>query len=233
MNQHKPENGKTLVVVHGYKGDEGQIVGNLPAIEHHDLPIVIMSPWDSPIKTMGPHICREGGKRAYTGQESLDRQLEHMKMMLDYDADFFLCNDSDSFLLNPEIPQILYNHRHEVFSNEVIDPRVPDCHAPLPHIAMQPPYFFSRESLERMVRVGHECKAHPVTPFIDWYYVQLVYAAGLRHTNFPKGMSCETRSDHGKSVMEQKVFQGAEFIHSVKEGHFRERLQHIWQSRHA
>lgn len=233
MNQFK-EGQRTIVFVHGYKGDQGQIEGNMPAIEHHQLPIVILSPWDSPIKEMGPHICREGGKRAYIGQESLDRQWEHMKIMLDYDWDFALCNDSDSFLLNPEIPQILYNHPNEVFSNEVIDPR-PDSgmHAPLPHIAMQPPYFFSRDCLKRMVAIGNTdvVKAHHVTPFIDWYYVQLVYAAGVKHSSFPKGMSCETRSEHGKSVMADRVRKGAEFIHSVKEAAFREHLQHIYKTK--
>jgi hypothetical protein len=236
MNQHQ-KGRKTLVTVHGYAGDAHQITGNLPSIEHHELPIVIFSPLDSPINKMGPHICRHGGKRAYTGQDSLDRQLIHMRMMLEYDFDFYLAHDSDSLLLSKEIPEYVYSHPYEVFSNQVIDPRInwpqfgPNFHKPLPAIAMQPPYFYSRDSLEKMVAVGPGIKMCPTCPFIDWYMVQLVYAAKLKHSRFMNCVSCGTSHPEGLDTALKAIAQGANFVHTSKSPAVRKAMQRTWDKR--
>lgn len=237
MNQHEL-NRSTLITVHGYAGDQHQIVGNLPSIEHHKLPIVVFSPEDAPITHMGSHICRTGGKRAYVGQDSLDRQLIHMRMMLEYKFDFYLMHDSDSLLLSPEIPAYVYTHPHEVFSNEVNDFRVdmpiygPEFHKPLPQIAMQPPYFMSRRSLERMVEVGPTIKMCPVCPFIDWYMVQLVCAAGLNHSRYLQCVSFESTTPGGVEILKAHVSRGCNFVHYVKRPEIRKLLQDLWNKNH-
>lgn len=164
-------NDKTLVVVCGYAGDQQQIEELRPWYEHHRCPIVIMSPDDSRIERVGPHICRFGGKRAYIGQDSLDRQWIHMRMALEYEFDWYLLHDSDSIIMTPEIPAYLYERDDVVWSNQVTDFRVPgatwvdvatgattvwpeDYHAGFPLIAMQPPYFLSRKMLTHLVAMS-------------------------------------------------------------------------------
>jgi len=241
MNQHVPGQ-KTLITIHGYAGDAHQIVGNLPSIEHHQCPIVIFGTEDAPIYGIGPHICLNGGKKAYIGQDSLDRQLIQMRMALkvarDGKFDFLLMHDSDSITLCPELPDILYRHPKEVFSNEVNDFRQampefgPEFHKPLPPIAMQPPYFMSTDNLERLVAVGPTIQMCPVCPFIDWYMVQLVWAAGVNHSRFPNCVSHETTTPRGEDLVAQHVQQGATFIHYSKRPEVRARMQGIYDSLH-
>jgi len=228
-------NENTLVVGFGYNGDAHQIKTLLPMWEHHQCPVIIMSPWDAPIEKMGGHICMQAGRRAYIGQDSLDRQWLQMREILkinDKDGrpfEWFLFNDSDSLVLTPELPSYLYEDKETVYSNEVNDFRVPgqswqglppwptDYHAGLPLIAMQPPYFMSRECLKRMVSVASSIEMCPICPFIDWFIVQLTVAAGLKHKPFRTGASCETSTQLGIAVMSQRIRDhGATFIHSVK-----------------
>ncbi len=228
MNQHRPKQ-RTLVTVHGYAGDKTQMDILRPVHEHHQLPIVYITPTDSPVLEMGPHICRTGGKRAYTGQLSLDRQYEHFKIMLEYDFDFYLANDSDSFVLSPEIPKYVYDHPDTFFSNQVSDFRKPgqswngqapwpkDYHKGFPLIAMQPPYFFSRSVLKRFVDQCGDIKACPICPFIDWYMVQCCYKAHVKHAGFTNGVSCGTTDQNGRNAMAHGIRErGSVFLHSVK-----------------
>lgn len=235
-------NPRTLVAVFGYAGDVQQIRELMPVYEHHQTPIVILSPDDSQIHGMGPHICRTAGKRAYVGQDSWDRQHAQLKILLEYPFDFYLLNDSDSFVLTPELPDYLFEHKDVVFSNEVKDFRVPgtnegnhlpegriwpaDYHAGYPLIAMQPPYFLSREALQRLVDASAGMVACPITPFIDWWFVPACVKAGLRHEPFRAGASCETVTPMGLAVMSQRIVEyGATFIHSVKSGAVKDQLQ--------
>lgn len=188
-------NEKTLVAVMGYGpskhgsdtwdykngGDVERIRMLLPTHEAHGCPIVIFSPTDAPIKEMGPHICRQAGKRAYTGQASLDRQRDHMRILLEYPFDWFLLNDSDSCCITPQIPLIFYQQGF-FFSNEITEPRPHE--SPYPKIAMHPPYFMHRGILERMLSVADRIVSHPITPFIDHYMLQLVCESGVPHDNF-------------------------------------------------
>jgi hypothetical protein len=238
-------NPSTLIVVCGYTGDAGQIDALLPMFEHHQRPILILSPEDSKIEKVGHHLCQWAGKRAYIGQDSLDRQHEHMALALEKPFEWYLFNDADSFCLTPEIPADYYRYKDTVWSNEVADFRIPgetwtdangsvtwpdNYHAGFPLIAMQPPYFMSRWALEKMVRFGNGIKACPITPFIDWYMVQCVVAAGLRHFPFRdrfgklEGASCETITENGLLTMERCIREGARFIHSVKSKESLDRL---------
>lgn len=194
-------NYRTLVAVCGYgptappskdwahdlKGDAFEIEAMLPFYEHHKCPVIILSPKDAPIKTMGPHICRHAGVRGYIGQVTLDRQRDYLKILLSYPSkwEWFLLHDSDSVCFTPEIPGYLYEDKNIIWSNELDEPR-PHLSV-LPKIAMQPPYFFSREALVLMLSVSDRIKAHPITPYVDHYMLQLACEAKLKHRNYVKG----------------------------------------------
>lgn len=229
---------ETLVVVHCYAGDRDVVKNAMPLFKHHGAQLLILSPEDAPVKIRGEE-CRSVGRAAYYGQVSLDRQRAHLQTLLEYPHRYFLLNDADSVCLSPTIPRYLYEQAAQgiVFSNEVNDWR--EHPSPYPKIAMQPPYFLTRESIERMLAVADRITAHPITPYIDWYMVALVCEAGIEHHNFPNGASFpawrrddlpETqqlghhfvhRNDpngyiRGDLGMKARVREGAVLIHSVK-----------------
>ncbi len=196
---------------------------------HHQAPLVVYSPLDSPINSMHGHICKQDGLREYYGQKSLDRQWMQMRSILTIkqgDGSPFkwvLMNDSDSFCITPELPSFLYDDPDCFWSNEVDDFRkdMPefgkDFHKPLPQLAYQPPYFCSISAIEKMVHVASQIKMCPVCPFIDFFMVQLVYAANLKHKRYPLCASCETVTDLGMRTMQDCVSKrGATFLHAIK-----------------
>jgi hypothetical protein len=215
-----------VVSVHGYAGDVHQIRELMPCYEHHKLPIVIITPEDSRIMAMGPHICRWGGKREYVGLKSLARQIEHWKILLDYDATHYLCNDSDSICLSPELPRYIYDE-DVLWSNEVSDAiHVRAETYKFPRIACQPPYFFSRGILERLVAAGPRTVPDPQTLFIDWFVMAVAETGGIPHKNFRDGASCGTAEPHGLRVMTELVRDhGRIFVHAIKSAPVRRQLE--------
>ena len=231
---------ETLVVVHCYAGDRAIVKNAMPQFQHHGAPVLVLSPSDAPVRFRQEGVtCRSAGKAAYFGQDSLDRERAHLQLLLEYPQKFFLLNDADSVCLSSTIPRYLYDGAAQgiVYSNEVLDWR--EHYSPYPKIAMQPPYFLSRESIERMLAVAEGITAHPITPYIDWYLVALVSEAGVPHQSFLDGASFpawrrghlpETqelghdfihRNDpdgtiHGDEGMRRRVMDGAVLIHSVK-----------------
>lgn len=224
MNDH------TVVAVCGYAGDAFQVKQNMPLYKHHGCPVVVLSPVDSKIE-LPETDCRFGGKRAYIGQDSLDRQQRHLELLWDMPGRFFFVNDSDSFCLSPELPRYLYDKPEVLWSNLVIDniPGRGDPYPPgWPHIAFQPPYFFSRDVLWKMLSVGR-VEANPVLPFIDFYMVQLAMLGKIPYAGFPDGISCGTMINDpkdgtpgqphpiGSQIIGNAVRdRGTIFIHSVK-----------------
>jgi len=230
-----------LVVVHGYSGDQRQIEELMPMYEHHGYPVVIASPADSPITKVGPHICITAGKKCYIGQDSWDRQHLQLKSLLQFPQDWFLLNDSDSFVLTPELPDYLFRDDNIVWSNEVDDFRKPgeswqgnppwpkDYHKGYPLIAMQPPYFLSRKALQKIVDASAGLQACPICPFIDWWWIPASYKAGVKHRRFTGCASCETVTPMGLAVMSQCIRERqATFIHSVKSGSVMQQLKAIY-----
>lgn len=226
----------TLIVVCGYQGDQHQIEMLMPHYLHHECDVLILSPEDSSIWFQAPENVKFGigGRRAYIGQESLDRQAVHLKMALEQGTyEWFLFNDSDSFCLSPEIPEYLYDE-NVFWSNEVTDFRIPggtwknedgtettwpiDYHKGYPLIAMQPPYFMRRSILEKLVEAGRDfaIRADEITPFIDWGMVQTCVKAEVQHLPFHKGVSCETQTPLGKQLVANHVADGSVMIHAVK-----------------
>lgn len=213
-------NENTLVAVCGYEGDAHQIRNLMPYYQHHQCPVLVLSPDDSPIMARNPQIwTRTGGKRAYIGQESLDRQAKHLQILLEYPFKHFLVNDSDSVCLSPRLPDYLYKG-DILWSNEVSDAfhdRSNDPGYKYPRIAFQPPYFMSRKVIQQLLSVADKVKANPTTPFIDWCMMAWAIEAGTQHASFPDGMSCGTTDPHGLNVMMQHVQRhGKIFVHSIK-----------------
>lgn len=221
----KPNNPDTLVSVHGYAGDAHQVRFMMPYFLHHDCPVVVMSPEDSPItevqvgKKAGV-TYETGGKRAYIGQLSLDRQIIHMQMLLKHPQKFFLMNDADSVCLSPQLPQYLYDEPEVMWSQVVSDAMHirPDPNYPWPRLAFQPPYFCSRGVLEKLLTVASDIKAEPQTPFIDWCMMAWAVAAQVPFKSFPDGISCATeRNPQGTYWMSGGIqHNGVIFLHSIK-----------------
>jgi hypothetical protein len=225
-------NDDTLVVVCGYAGDAAQVVANWPMYEHHKCPIVILSPEDSQITgdmlPVRSTICRGVGKRAYIGPESLDRQRKHLRCLLDFPQKYFLINDSDSFCLSPTIPRYVYD-AEKAWSNIVSDAihiRKPTYW--LPRLAFQPPYFFSRGVLERLVLGTEITPFDEQTPYIDHYMMSLTVHSKVPYQGFVDGASCGTNTPEGFRLMDELVRRhGRVFVHSIKTG---EIMRHLYAS---
>ena len=244
-------NEDTLIGVHGYAGDQHLVEAFLPQYLHHECPVVILSPEDAPIRIDGME-CRSAGGRGYFGQASLDRQREHLKLLLEYPAKFYLLNDSDSMCLSPELPAYLYEHaENTLWSNEVKEGRPHP--SPYPKLGVHPPYFLTRETIEKLLAVG-PMKAHPITPFIDWLMIALASEAGVTHRSYPDGKSFpawkhgaipETKElghnyvheetavgvDGAKRMAMMVRNQGIIFVHSVKHPHVRDELVDAYENR--
>ena len=230
-------NEDTRIVVCCYEGDAHQLY--MPGYLQHGCPVTVMSPDDSRV-VFDDVDCAFAGKRAYIGQDSLDRQRAHLKLMLTYPENFFLCHDSDSIMLDARIPDYLYAEPDIVWSNQV-DDAIPEHQATFkdgwPHVAFQPPYFLSRTTIEAMIAVGDDpdVQAAPVMPFIDYYMVQLTMVAGLKWKRFKDCLSCPVAADPrkvkagtlepvhietyamGYKIALEAIRKGANIIHSVKD----------------
>ena len=231
-------NPDVLTVVHCYSGDRQQVIDLLDVYEHHDTEVVIISPVDSPVHNIRHHDTRVAGEVAYIGQKSWDRQHAQLELLLEYPCKWYLLNDSDSFILTPKLPAYLFADENIVYSNQVHDFRVddprwgPTFHAPLPPIAMQPPYFLSRKALEKIVKASKGLEACPVCPFIDWWWVPACYAAGVKHAPYQFCASCETVTPNGIAVMSQCISElGAEAIHAIKRKEIKELMLHLHRRR--
>lgn len=237
-------NADTLVAVSAYSGDLPQVQALSPCYLHHQCPVVVMSPENAKItKEQVPWAATvvHAGKKCWAGPEAVERHGLFLRRLLEFPQRFFLFNDADSVCLSPKLPQRLYDRPEISFSNEVIDTN-PGI-SRLPKIAMQPPYWFSRFALERLIDVIERPAPSYVcpTPFgdlpvptgcPDHLHLQLVYAAGLKHETFLDGCSFETVSRHGLETMAQYVREHQRvFLHSVKSAAVLDRLLHEYGTR--
>jgi hypothetical protein len=221
----------------------------MPLYKHHGSRVLVLSPEDSPVRLRGVE-CQQAGKAAYFGQDSLDRQRAHLRILAERSETYFLLNDADSFCLSQEIPRYLYEQSDKVWSNEVAEERPHP--SPYPKIGMHPPYFLRRDTIQRMLRVADrpEVRAHPLTPYIDWYMLALTCEAGLEHDRYPDGFSFPAwRYDwipetqqlghdfkheyvkdgrvRGDDLVARQVSRGAVMIHSVKHKDVYDRLVEV------
>ena len=216
-------NSETRIAVCCYAGDQHQVIKALGNYLQHKCPVVVLSPEDSKAEIRYPGIeNRFAGKRAYIGQESLDRQRLHLELLLTFPEKYFLVHDADSVCLTPEIPAYLYREPDILWSNLVNDP-IPE-HQPaypqgFPHIAFQPPYFLSRRTIAALLRTADGIKANPTMPFVDHYMVQLALRACWPYKGFPDGISCPIGLEwpnEFKLVSDAVRQRGVVFLHSVK-----------------
>jgi hypothetical protein len=220
-------NPNTRVAVCGYAGDAHQITSALRMYTHHECPVTILSPDDSKIEIPGVD-CRFGGKRQYIGQLSLDRQREHLRILMTYPEEYFLINDSDSMCLSPKIPQYLYDEPNFLWSNLIVDNMDFRQHGyypdDFPKLAFQPPYFLSKTGIAALLACveGENIPANPKLAFIDHYMVQLAVKAKFPWRNFLDGISCPISTDvNSQRVTWEKVRRhGTIMIHSVKAPQF-------------
>ena len=228
-------NPDTRVAICCYEGDQHQVVQSFGLYAHHHCPIVVLSPEDSKVNIAHPGVDitnLSAGKRAYIGQDSLDREREHLKLLLTFPEKYFFINDADSFCLDAEFPNYLYAEPDHVWSNvqpDGIPEHQPHFPPSWPHVAFQPPYFLSRKTIEAMLAVADRITASPMMPFIDFYMVQLTMTAGLSWKNFLSGVSVCIAPQEGPLDAERAggyerglkiglahVRRGANMIHSVK-----------------
>lgn len=173
-------NPSTRVVVFCYEGDRHQVENLLPYYRHHGCPVTIMSPVDSKVRIPG-FECIHAGRRAYIGDTSIARHREHLRLLLVYPEKHFLLCDPDSFCLSPEFPARLYRDANEtVWSNECVEPRPHET--PYDKIAMQPPYFLTKDTIKRLLAA--HVPTHPITQYIDWWWVAHCWRAGIVHRPF-------------------------------------------------
>lgn len=209
-------------MVHCYQGDRDQVVNALPQYVHHGTPVTILSPEDSPVEIQGVE-SRSGGLRGYTGQVTLDRQKIHLEMLLGYPENWFLLHDSDSVCLEPVLPDYLYEP-DTVFYNASPTHRFTFAQGE-PYLsevvpwAFQPPLFFSRTALERMLAVSD--LAMETLPswarLIDWYFAVMAGQARLQSKPFPDGISRPIWAPYEIARVYASVrTRGIIFLHSVK-----------------
>jgi hypothetical protein len=247
-------NADTLVVVHCYQGDAPMVEAFLPQYLHHQRPVLILSPADSPVRIEAEGVeCRWVGQRGYFGQASLDRQRAHLQVLLEYPYKFYLLNDADSMCLSPEIPSYLFeNAEGTLWSTEVKEGRPHP--SPYPKLACHPPYFLTRDTIERLLAVWERIPLHPETPFIDYHMMAATCEAGVAHRSYPDGRSFpawrhssipETKElghdyvhvqeaqgiDGAQRMAAQVQAQGVVFVHSVKHPEVRDQLVAAYERR--
>lgn len=222
-------NANTLIAVSAYAGDLGQVETNLPAYLHHGCPVVLLTPTDAPIERIScaKVKCRSVGLKGWIGPQTLERQRLFLEVLLnEFGHSWFLFNDSDSLCLTPRIPAYLYARPDALWSNVVPDTN-PGL-SRLPKVALQPPYFFSRFVLERMLEGAKrpsdsyfDPTPHgdlPVPTFcIDHYMLQICASAGVPCLNFINGASFRTDTPEEIAIMVNLVqTHGHVMIHQVK-----------------
>lgn len=214
-------NPSTIVAVHAYSGDEHQVRYALPQYLHHECPVLVLSPQDAPAHVPGATNL-SAGMRAYEGLTSVDRQRQHIEILLRHEADFFLLHDSDSICLSPELPSYLYDEPDTVFFNGCSTDRYLAAvgqSASEFSVVAQPPIFCSRTSLEKMYSVANEA-AEMLPPYgqlIDWYWIAMATCAGLKARSFPDGVSRPIWHIYEAARVYTMVrTRGVVFVHSVK-----------------
>jgi hypothetical protein len=213
---------ETLVAVCAYTGDQHQVIAALREYLHHGCPVVVFSPADAPAIINYPGVENQlVGKAAYIGADSWTRQKLHLQALLKYPHQFFFLNDSDSFCLNPQFNRTLYLCSQDtIWSNEVTEPRPHE--SPYPKLAFQPPYWLSREVIERMLEVWDKVPLHPITPYIDFVMNAVAHEAGLQHRSFTALEHTPTTewpcmvTDPWETLVYRIKFMGAEFMHPIK-----------------
>jgi hypothetical protein len=214
-------NEDTRIAVCCHAGDGYLALQHLGLYLQHGCPLTVLSPEDSKVTIDYPGVDNKyGGKRAYTGPDSLTRQAEHLRLLLQYSENYFLIHDADSISLAPKIPDYLYE-RECVWSNVYQDTTLHqqvEYPEGWPHVAFQPPYFLSRKTIERMLAVKDRVIPSKIMAFIDFYMLQLTMTAKLDWDTFHEGITGPLFHPVHESIAIDKIKNhGFIFIHAAKD----------------
>ena len=248
-----------LVTVHCYQGDQENVKAWLLLYLHHGRPVCVLSPDDSPVVIEHPQVFNHSaGPRAYVGQKSMDRQRKHLEYLAEQPYDWFLMNDADSVCLAPDLPEFLFEDENKLWSLHAGDWRSHE--SPYPKVGLHPPYFCHKKVLKKLLTAADlpQVKAHPITPFIDWYMLALACESGVEIPPYPSPLGYTWPAwrynpeslpdnilmpdDHtreyeqdgsvaGDDMMAARVAAGAVFLHSIKHPFVMERLARIARDR--
>ena len=219
-------NPNTRVSVHCYAGDGRQVHEMLAHHLSHECPVTILSPDDARVEITQPGVdSRFGGRQQSLGALSIERQREHMRILLTYPENFFLMHDADSICLSPQLPQYLYDEPDTIWSNVVWledqGERNESDKRRLPHVALQPPYFASRRTLEALLAVSIPY-VNLFDGFIDHYMTHATVEAGIVWKGFHDGLSAAFSMNNNDFQRAQVAVRhrGAIFVHGVKTPRF-------------
>ena len=219
----------TLIVVQGYSGDQARIEHFLPQWTHHELPVLLLSPIDAPVHIAHPQVtCRTAGPNDYNGELSVERYKQQIAAIADYEADWYMLNESDSFCLTPSVPEYLYGDPEVVRANYanpwdwilMHDDPEPMRTLMTHDTAMQAPWWFSRQALLRMIEVADAAwdGCPPYAKFIDWWFHHAPHLAGLRHESYGfGGVTWPITGAEGAAAIKHCILGGAVMVHGVKD----------------
>lgn len=162
---------EVLTAVHCYQGDGDFVKQTLSWHERHGK-VLVLSPEDSPVDIEGVE-CRSAGVHGWGGPHTVVRQWLHWQILAEYPFDWFLLNDSDSFVL--ELPKYVFeedvfwsNFKTPYTDEELTAEPLRDCYY------VQPPYFMHRGILEKFIAAGP-----PPEIYIDKMYATQAKALGM------------------------------------------------------
>lgn len=214
----------TRVSIHCYAGDARQVVETLPAHARHGCPITVLSPEDSPVMIDGVD-CRVGGLRQSIGLRAVERQREHMKILLSYPEDFFLMNDADSMCISPKLPAFLYAEPSVLWSC-IMYIAIPEEQAALtrkghPFVTLHPPYFMHRSTIEALLAQPVKVESH-YDGYIDHWMGEAAVNAGIVWKGYPSFYSgpISTMPNCFEDAYVAARHRGALFVHAVKAPQF-------------
>lgn len=231
-------NEDTLVVVHCYQGDAALVRTCLKCFVHHERPVLILSPADSPVEIEYPGVeNKSAGKAGWKGIHTLWRQMDHWGLALESDAQWFLLNDADSLCITPEIPAYLYTDPYKVWCNVLCHENE---HQEDDHPNLNPPYFMHRNVLTALLERGRELEPPPddVDPdippgaywqAIDGFYTMLTLnELKIPYENYPDGATTWPRG--WGDMVDQVKDRGARMLHGVKTNSELTLLQFAWNT---
>lgn len=214
-------NPDTHVAICCYQGDAVSMGSMMGLYAHHGCPVTVLSPEDSPVLIPGVD-CRAGGKRAYIGQDCLDRMRIHFQILLNETSEnHFLIHDADSICLSPKIPSYLYAEPDVLWSNRVdngIIEQQAGFPADIPHVAFQPPWFLSRATIAKILAAPAPI-VNPILPFIDYWLVETAVRHGIPWKPLRDAISAPL--SHGliltnRDAIRRTRNEGLIFLHSIK-----------------
>jgi hypothetical protein len=217
----------TLVVVHCYAGDAGQVQSMLNIWTQHHLPVLVLSPENAPVTIDHPLVTNaSAGEAGWKGPHTIKRQIAHWKLALETGHDWFLLNDSDSVCLSEDIPEYLFADTTIFWSNVLCHE---EEHQDDDQPNFNPPYFLSRQLLTQLIDAAEELEPgdgflepHDWGQAIDGFYTYLIrFVLDARWASFPDGAT--TWPPH-KADLLRDALHGKRMIHGVK---YQERCEEI------